>query len=379
VQVKQNTKDLFVTSPLMPLLADYAAHLEQIWESKWLTNEGRFHQELECALAEYLGVEHLSLFANGTLPLLASLQAQGVTGEVITTPYSFVATTHSIWWSGLVPVFADVDSSGNLDPARIEEAITPRTTAILPVHVYGNPCQTQAIQEIARPHGLSVIYDAAHAFGVKVNGESILHCGDMATLSFHATKVFTTAEGGALVCRDAQTKQRIDHLRNFGIADETTVVAPGINAKMDELRAAYGLCALPLVDGAIAARRRIARKYRELLSEVEGISFFTEREGVEHNHSYFPVFVNEKEFGMNRDMLYEKLKEQGILGRRYFYPLISEVPAYRSLPSANPKNLPVAHKMAREVLCLPIHAGLGEDDVARVVEAVKDIHKGANP
>jgi dTDP-4-amino-4,6-dideoxygalactose transaminase len=366
-------KDLLVTSPLLPPLAEYIPCLEDIWERKWLTNAGHYHEELERSIAAYLGVEHLSLFTNGTLPLITALQALRVTGEVVTTPYSFVATAHSVWWNGLTPVFADVDRYGNLDPARIEEAITPRTTAIMPVHVYGNPCQTKAIQEIADRYGLAVIYDAAHAFGVKVNGESVLNCGDMATLSFHATKVYNTAEGGALVCRDARTKKRIDYLKNFGFAGETTVVAPGINSKMDELRAAYGLCNLKLVDGAIETRTRITNKYRELLSEVEGISLFGDIEGVEHNYSYFPVFVDEKIFGISRDTLYEKLKERKIFGRRYFYPLISSFPVYRGLPSASPQNLPVAFKMAEEVLCLPIHASLGEEDVAQVADAIKNI------
>ena len=345
--------------------------LKDIWDRKWLTNNGHYHQELENALAEYLGVKYISLFTNGTLPLITALQAMRITGEVITTPYSFVATTHSIWWNGLKPVFVDVEEdTGNIDPEKIEAAITPHTTAIMPVHVYGTPCNTKRIQEIADVYGLKIIYDAAHAFGVRVNDQSILKAGDMSTLSFHATKVYNTVEGGALVCHDEATKNRIDYLKNFGFADETTVVAPGINSKMDEIRAAYGLLNLKQVDNAIASRRATAEKYRAALKDVPGIRMLKDIEGVRHNYAYFPIFINEKEYGMSRDALYEKLKEHNIYGRRYFYPLISTFSAYKGLDSANPKNLPIAHKLADQVLCLPMFAGLNDDGINRVITTI---------
>jgi dTDP-4-amino-4,6-dideoxygalactose transaminase len=357
-----------VTSPLLPSLAEYVPYLEDIWNRKWLTNNGHYHQELEKALCEYLGVEHLSLFTNGTLTLITALQAMRITGEVISTPYSFVATAHSIWWNGLKPVFIDVEErTGNINSALIEQAITPQTTAIMPVHVYGNPCDVQGIQDVADRYGLAVIYDAAHAFGVKVNGESILNFGDMNSLSFHATKTYNTVEGGALVLKDSRTKKRIDFLKNFGFADETTVIASGINSKMDELRAAYGLLNLKQIDSAIAQRKKIAEAYRECLRSVEGISFFEDMPDVTHNYSYFPIFVNENEYGMSRDSLYEKMKQNDIFCRRYFYPLISDFPMYKGLSSSAPERLPIAHKMASEVICLPIYAGLELGDVERVV------------
>lgn len=361
-------KTITVTSPLLPDLKEFEKMLEDIWQRKWLTNNGHYHQELEKALAEYLGVPYISLFTNGTLPLITALQAMRITGEVITTPYSFVATTHSIWWNNLKPVFVDVEEeTGNIDPEKIEAAITPHTTAIMPVHVYGTPCNTKRIQEIADIYGLKVIYDAAHAFGVNVNGKSILENGDMSTLSFHATKVYNTVEGGALICRDEATKKRIDYLKNFGFAGETTVVAPGINSKMDEIRAAYGLLNLKQVDEAIAKRKHVAELYREALKNISGIRFLNDIEGVRHNYSYFPIFITEKEYGMSRDDLYAKLKENNILGRRYFYPLISNFPVYRGLDSSNPENLPVATKLADQVLCLPMYADLADDDVERIL------------
>ena len=345
-----------VTSPLLPDLDEFHGLLQQIWDSKWITNNGSFHRKLEDALCEYLKVPFISLFTNGTLPLLTALQALRITGEVITTPYSFVATTHSIWWNGCRPVFVDIDpKTGNLDPDKIEAAITPKTTAIMPVHVYGKPCDTKQIQGIADKYGLKVIYDAAHAFGVEVNGESILKAGDMSTLSFHATKVFNTIEGGALVMHDAETKKRIDYLKNFGFANEVEVVGPGINSKMDEVRSAYGLLNLKQVDAAIEARHQVAIRYREALCNVKGISFFDDMPGVRHNYSYFPIFVNAEEYGMTRDELYFKMKDNGVLGRRYFYPLISTFSTYRGLPSAAKENLPEAHKMADSVICLPMH------------------------
>ena len=360
-----------VTSPLLPPLEEFKPYLEDIWRRKWLTNNGYYHKELENALCEYLGVPYISLFTNGTLPLICALQALRITGEVITTPYSFVATTHALWWTGIKPVFVDIDRrTGNIDPEKIEAAITPKTTAIMPVHVYGQPCEMERIQEIANTYGLKVIYDAAHAFGVEKEGKSLLVAGDMSTLSFHATKVYNTVEGGALVCQDAQTKQRIDYLKNFGFANETTVVAPGINGKMDELRAAYGLLSLKHVDEAIARRKQVALRYREALRQARGITFFEDRPGVKHNYSYFPIFINEKEYGMSRDALYEKMKAAGIYGRRYFYPLISTFSTYRGLESARPSNLPNAHKMAEEVICLPMHHGLSEEDVDRVLRCI---------
>ena len=362
-----------VTSPLLPPLEEFKPYLEDIWRRKWLTNNGYYHKELENALCEYLGVPYISLFTNGTLPLICALQALRITGEVITTPYSFVATTHALWWNGIKPVFVDIDRrTGNIDPEKIEAAITPKTTAIMPVHVYGQPCEMERIQEIANTYGLKVIYDAAHAFGVEKEGKSLLAAGDMSTLSFHATKVYNTVEGGALVCQDAQTKQRIDYLKNFGFANETTVVAPGINGKMDELRAAYGLLSLKHVDEAIARRKQVALRYRETLRQVRGITFFEDRPGVKHNYSYFPIFINEKEYGMSRDALYEKMKTAGVYGRRYFYPLISTFSTYRGLESARPSNLPNAHKMAEEVICLPMHHGLSEEDVDRVLRCIID-------
>ena len=362
-----------VTSPLLPPLEEFKPYLEDIWRRKWLTNNGYYHKELENALCEYLGVPYISLFTNGTLPLICALQALRITGEVITTPYSFVATTHALWWNGIKPVFVDIDRrTGNIDPEKIEAAITPKTTAIMPVHVYGQPCEMERIQEIANTYGLKVIYDAAHAFGVEKEGKSLLAAGDMSTLSFHATKVYNTVEGGALVCQDAQTKQRIDYLKNFGFANETTVVAPGINGKMDELRAAYGLLSLKHVDEAIARRKQVALRYREALRQARGITFFEDRPGVKHNYSYFPIFINEKEYGMSRDALYEKMKTAGVYGRRYFYPLISTFSTYRGLESARPSNLPNAHKMAEEVICLPMHHGLSEEDVDRVLRCIID-------
>jgi len=365
-------KDIItVTSPLLPNLDEFHELLKDIWERKWITNNGEYHQRLEQALAEYLKVPYVSLFTNGTLPLITALQALRITGEVITTPYSFVATTHALWWNGIKPVFVDIEwETGCMDPNKIESAITPKTTAIMPVHVYGRPCDTKAIQDIADKYGLKVIYDAAHAFGVEVNGESLLNAGDMSTLSFHATKVFNTVEGGAMVMHDAKTKQRIDYLKNFGFAGETEVVAPGINSKMDELRSAYGLLNLKQVDAAIEARRQVAVRYREALKDVEGVTFWDALPGVRHNYSYFPIFIDEKKYGMSRDALYFKMKEQGVWGRRYFYPLISEFSTYRSLPSAAKENLPVATQMAEQVICLPIHHALSDEDKKRVLELI---------
>jgi len=378
-------KKITVTSPLLPNLDEFHEMLQQMWDAKWITNNGQFHKQLEKDLAEYLGVPYISLFTNGTLPLLTALQALRITGEVITTPYSFVATTHSIWWNGCKPVFVDIDSeTGCMDPNKIEAAITPKTTAIMPVPVYGKPCDMDVIQDIADRYGLKVIYDAAHAFGVKVNKKvsktlskseddfvSVLNAGDMSTLSFHATKVYNTIEGGALVMHDEKTKKRIDDLKNFGIHSETEVVGPGINSKMDEMRSAYGILNLRKVDDAIAARQKVAKVYREQLSDVEGISMWYDMEGVKHNYSYFPIFVDSKQYGMTRDELYSRTRESDVLSRRYFYPLISEFSTYRGLESANPENLPNAHKLADTVLCLPMHHELSEADLARIIDLVR--------
>jgi dTDP-4-amino-4,6-dideoxygalactose transaminase len=364
-------KLITVTSPLLPNLDEFHSLLKEIWNSKWITNNGSFHKRLESELASYLKVPFVSLFTNGTLPLITALQALRITGEVITTPYSFVATTHALWWNGIKPVFVDIDlQTGNIDPDKIESAITPKTTAIMPVHVYGKPCDTRKIQEIANKYGLKVIYDAAHAFGVEVNGESVLNAGDMSTLSFHATKVYNTIEGGALVMHDEETKKRIDYLKNFGFAGETEVVAPGINSKMDEMRAAYGLLNLRQVDAAIEARHQVAIKYREGLRDVDGISFMEDMPGVKHNYSYFPIFVDAEKYGMTRDELYFKMKDAKVLGRRYFYPLISEFATYCGLPSSSRENLPNAHKMADSVICLPMHHELGDEEIKRILELI---------
>lgn len=366
------SEKITVTSPLLPSLDEFIPYLQDIWDRKWLTNNGYYHQQLEEALCDYLKVPYLSLFTNGTLPLICALQALRITGEVITTPYSFVATTHSLWWNGIKPVFVDIDpETCNINPDKIEATITPKTTAIMPVHVYGKPCDTVRIQEIADKYGLKVIYDAAHAFGVEMNGKSILEAGDMSTLSFHATKVYNTVEGGALVCQDAQTKKRIDYLKNFGFAGETTVIAPGINGKIDEIRSAYGLLNLKQVDTAIEARHQVAIKYREVLRTIKGIRVMEDIPGVRHNYSYFPIFVDAKEYGMTRDELYYKLKESNIWGRRYFYPLISEFSTYRGLESARPEGLPVAKKIADSVICLPIHHGLTDLEIQLIIDIIK--------
>ena len=366
-----SNKNITVTSPLLPNLDELHELLKDIWDRKWITNNGHYHRLLEQALAEYLKVPYVSLFTNGTLPLLTALQAQRISGEVITTPYSFVATTHALWWNGIKPVFVDIEwETGCMDPNKIEAAITPKTTAIMPVHVYGKPCNVKAIQEIADKYGLKVIYDAAHAFGVEQDGVSLMNYGDMSTLSFHATKVYNTIEGGAMVMHDEKTKQRIDYLKNFGFAGETEVVGPGINSKMDEMRAAYGLLNLKQVDAAIEARHQVAIKYREALKDVDGIEYWNDLPGVKHNYSYFPIFVHQKTYGMSRDELYFKLKEQGILARRYFYPLISDFSTYRGLPSATKENLPVATEMAREVICLPMHHSLSEEDVDIILSII---------
>jgi len=367
-------KQIPVTSPLLPPLEEFLPYLESIWESRWLTNSGPFHQQLEVELANYLGVEHLSLFANGTLALVTALQALRVSGEVITTPYSFVATAHSLIWNGIKPVFVDIDPlTNNLDPAKVEEAITSATTAILPVHCYGIPCEVDRIQQIADTYGLKVIYDAAHAFGVKHDGVSILRQGDLSILSFHATKVFNTFEGGAIICPDAKVKQRIDYLKNFGYAGETKVMAPGINAKMNEVAAAFGLLQLKHVDAAIARRKQVFEHYRDLLDGVPGLTMIKHDPILTWNYSYCPIFIDDKVFPVSRDELFNKLRNENIIVRRYFYPLITEFPMYRGLPSAKRKNLPVALGTASRVLCLPIYPDLCDEDVLTIASIIRSI------
>lgn len=364
-------KPIFVTQPYLPPLEEFIPYLENIWDKKILTNGGPFHQQLEQALCDYLGVKHLALFTNGTIALVTALQALRVTGEVITTPYSFVATAHSLLWNGIKPVFVDVDPNTlNLDPARVEAAITPHTTAIMPVHCYGHPCDVDAIQKIADNYNLRVIYDAAHAFGVQDKSGSVLNHGDLSVLSFHATKVFNTFEGGAIICPDAKTKQRIDHLKNFGFVDEVTVVAPGINGKMSELNAAFGLLQLKHIDGALARRKEIDVAYREQLAEVKGIHCIDDAGETESNHSYFPILV-QPDYPLSRDALYQKLKDHGIFARRYFYPLISDFPMYRSMPSAQRENLPVAVDASAKVLCLPIYPNLLPEEQQRVIDLIR--------
>lgn len=389
-----------VTSPLLPDKDELKVMIDEIYENKRITNMGHFHVELENALAEYLKVPYISLFTNGTLPLITALQALRITGEVITTPYSFVATAHSLWWNGVKPVFVDIDlKTGNLDPNKIEAAITPKTTAIMPVHCYGNPCDVRKIKTIADKYGLKVIYDAAHAFKLEIpkneadykvtfsevanaltkfdeskkvecETESILKWGDLSTLSFHATKVYNTVEGGAMIMQDPETKKRIDYLKNFGFYDETTVIGPGINSKIDEFRSAWGLLNLKQADSAIEVRRQVALKYRKALRPVDGITFFEEIPGVKYNYSYFPCFIDADKLGITRDELYAKMKSLNVLGRRYFYPLISEFSTYRGLESSRPENLPNAHKMADSVICLPMHHALTDEEIQRVLDCI---------
>ncbi len=367
-----DNKKIYVTQPSLPPLEEFSEYLKQIWESKVLTNNGPFHRQFEKELADYLGVKYLSLFANGTLALVTALQALRITGEVITTPFSFVATTHSLWWNNIKPVFVDIEPEYfTLDPEKIEAAITPQTTAILPVHVYGNPCKVNRIQKIADTYGLKVIYDAAHAFGVRINGNSILNFGDLSILSFHATKSFNTIEGGAIICHDEKTKQRIDLLKNFGFAGETTVIEPGINAKMNELQAAYGILQLTYIDKYISACRKIAELYRKELTDAKGLRVLHDIEGVYHSYTYFPLLIDEKLYGESRDALYDRLKKNNIYGRRYFYPLISQFPTYRGLLSAKPENLPLATKVADQVICLPIYPVMEKEYQMKIISLIK--------
>jgi dTDP-4-amino-4,6-dideoxygalactose transaminase len=368
-------KPIYVTQPLLPPLEEFLPYLQQIWNNKQLTNGGPFHQELELALCDYLQVKHLSLFTNGTIALVTALQAMRITGEVITTPYSFVATAHSLLWNGIKPVFVDIDPvTLNLDPTKIEAAITPQTTAIMPVHCYGNPCDVDAIQKIADTYGLKVIYDAAHAFGGKCHCGSVLNHGDMSVLSFHATKVFNTFEGGAIVCQDAKTKSRIDHLKNFGFVDEVTVIAPGINGKMSEVNAAFGLLQLKGIDKALDQRKLVDEQYRAALAGVEGIECLADADQLSGNYAYFPILVK-PEYPTSRDALFEKLRSNAIYARRYFYPLITEFPMYRSLPSAATANLPVATRAASEVICLPIYPDISFDQIQLITNLITEIDR----
>jgi dTDP-4-amino-4,6-dideoxygalactose transaminase len=363
-----------VTKPFLPPLEEFTPYLEQIWANGQLTNNGPFHRQFEQELADYLGVKYVSLFTNATLALVTALQALRITGEVITTPYSFVATTHSLWWNNIKPVFVDVEPAHcNLDPEKIEAAITPQTTAILPVHVYGNPCHVARIEEIAGSYGLKVLYDACHTFGVTIDGEPVLNFGDLSVMSFHATKVFNTFEGGAIISHDEHMKKRIDYLKNFGFAGETTVVAPGINAKMSEVQAAMGLLQLKHIDENIAKRGRITRRYRELLKDIAGIRCLEDAPAVKHCYSYFPIFVEEETYGMSRDALYEKLKQHDIFGRRYFYPLISQFPTYRGLESALPGKMFVAEKSTKQVVCLPLYPSLQDDEVEGICSLIAQL------
>jgi len=363
---------IYVTQPTLPDFNKFTEKLEELWESKHLTNNGNFHQELEQKLAEFLGVKYISLFTNGTLALMIGLQALRITGEVITTPYSFVATTHSLHWNGIKPVFCDIrKEDGNLNPDKIEALITPQTTAIMPVHVYGNPCDNEKIQKIADTYGLKVIYDAAHAFAVEQNDKTILSWGDLSILSFHATKIFHTFEGGAIICRDKKTKQRIDYLKNFGFADEETVVAPGINAKMNEVSAIMGLLQLDLYEENRLKRKNIVELYKSKLKNTEGIRFINSDNQVKENYSYFPIFIDKNKFGKSRNEVYDLLKQNNIFARKYFYPLISNFSTYRGLKSAGKENLPVATKMAEEVLCLPLYADLKAEDVEKIINLIK--------
>lgn len=366
-------KPIYVTQPSLPPLEDFLPYLEQIWSNKILTNGGPFHQQLELALADYLGVKHISLFANGTLALMTALQSLRITGEIITTPYSFVATAHSMLWNGIKPVFVDIQPGGfNIDPAKIEAVITPQTTAIMPVHCYGHPCDVERIEKIASDYGLKVIYDAAHAFGVQCSGGSVLNQGDLSILSFHATKVFNTFEGGAIVSPDAKTKRHIDHLKNFGIVDEVTVVAPGINGKMNEISAAFGLLQLKNIDIALQKRATIDAHYRAGLRAVAGIVCPSAPAGAVTNHSYFPILV-QPGYRISRDALFQKLRDADIYARRYFYPLISEFPMYRGMPSAASSNLPEASRMASQVICLPIYPDLSDIQIENILNIIKDV------
>lgn len=361
-----------VTQPFLPPLEEFIPYLEQIWANRWLTNNGPYHQEFEKELCHYLNVDHISLFANGTIALVTALQALRISGEVITTPYSFVATSHSILWNGLTPVFVDVEpKSFNIDPKKIEAAITPRTTAIMPVHCYANPCDVEEIQRIADVYGLKVIYDAAHSFGVNFNSKSLLSHGDLSILSFHATKVFNTFEGGAIVCSDPKLKQRIDYLKNFGFADEVTVTAPGINGKMSEINAAFGLLQLKYIDAVIQQRGHLDSVYRDGLGNIDGVQLPPQWPNMKNNFAYFPIIINDN-YPLSRDELYDKFRDHDVHARRYFYPLISDMPMYKGLPSATPQNLPTAKFLSDRVLCLPMYNDLTTEQQKLVINLIQE-------
>ena len=365
-------KPVYVTQPAMPSLDEYIPYLNQIWENKILTNNGPFHKQFEKELAEYLGVKYISVFSNGTLALLTALQALKIKGEVITTPFSFVATTHSLWWNGITPVFADIESEYmNLDPDKAEAAITPGTTAIMPVHVYGNPCNLDRFTQIAEKYGLKLLYDAAHAFGVKKEGISVLNHGDLSVLSFHATKVFNTFEGGAIISHNERMKHHIDNLKNFGFRGETIVEEPGINAKMNELQAAFGLLQLKYIDENISKRKEITDIYHDMIDGIRGISTIKDMQGVEHTYTYFPILIDPVKYGKSRDSVYEEFKWHNIYTRRYFYPLISRFLPYRNLPSSNPELLPVAEKISEKVLCLPLFPDLDESTINTICSILR--------
>lgn len=371
---KMDNEPIYVTRPTLPPLEEFEVYLKDIWERRQLTNGGKYHQMLESELCNYLGVKHCSLFCNGMIALQIGLLALRITGEVITTPFSFVATTHSIYWNSCTPVFCDIDPDNYcLDPAKLEQLITPKTTAILPVHVYGCPCNTDAIAKVADTYGLKVFYDAAHAFGVRKNGVSVLNSGDLSMLSFHATKIFNTFEGGALITDDPKLKRRIDYLKNFGFADEAVVVAPGSNGKMNELQAACGLLQLKRIDEDIARSKELALRYRKNLEGITGVKFSKDVEGIKHNYSYFPVMIDKTAFGRSRDDVYNEFKKHNIFTRRYFYPLISRFSNYKGLPSASPDNLPVAEKVAEQVICLPIYPDLSNNDCDRVSGIIRSM------
>ena len=370
--MKGEQGNVYVTRPALPPLEEFIPYLEKIWQSHQLTNNGPFHRKLEKSLAQYLGVKYVCLFSNGTMALIVALRALQISGEVITTPFSFVATTHALYWSGIKPIFVDIEPAFmNINAEMIENAITPQTTAIMPVHVYGNPCDIKKIQEIADKYDLKVIYDACHAFGVQLDKRNICNFGDLSVLSFHATKVFTTFEGGAIICHNEEMKKKINYLKNFGFADEVTVVGPGINAKMNEFQAALGLLQLKYIDEMIEKRKGITDIYRRELKDIEGIRYLDDQKGVKHNYSYFPILIDSKEHGWTRDEIYEELKKHNIFLRRYFYPLISQFPSYRGLPSATSENLPVAEKVTREVLCLPIYPNLSNDYIMTICKIIR--------
>jgi dTDP-4-amino-4,6-dideoxygalactose transaminase len=364
---------VFVTRPTMPNLDDYARKLEPVWESRWLTNEGQLQVELRDGLCESLGLEHLSLCCNGTVALLIALQAERVNGgEVITTPFTFAATVHALYWNRIRPVFCDIDPvTFNLDPRHIEGLITPETRAILPVHVFGYPCDIDAIEEIAVRHGLAVIYDAAHAMGVGYRGRSLLGYGDLSIASFHGTKLFSTGEGGAVVSSTEARKQRVDLLKNFGITGEESVIGPGMNGKMSEFQAAFGLLQLDGLADEISRRHALTDRYRDRLRDVPGLWFREDLADVQHNYSSFPVLIESDEFGLNRNQLCEYLKRFNVHARKYFYPLCSHFPTYSSLPSSNPEKLPVAERVADRVLCLPLYGTLGEESVDRICSIIR--------